>query len=421
MGKLYNRGGTWYADYFDRAGRRRRCSTRTSDSKVARVRLRELEMATTDRPAHETEALDAALTYFVDVACAGKPDGTISCYRQKSRHVSRLLGATPIGALKLESIERYIATRLGEGSHRHSVHKELVVLRGALASAKERERGGDPSVVPKFHAGYTPRAEYLTPDQFVRMIDHLLPPAPIRAKAKTLADREERLARRTLYCLLIALASPRRGELEALAWTDVDLGRGALRVPKGKTKPRAIAIHPVLRPWLESFGERAGWDGRVLEPWANVGRDMPAACKRAGVPRCTPNDLRRTFASWLVQAGESLLVVSRLLGHSSTRMVDLVYGQLDESTLSRAILRLPGVEALPCDAGVSRAVPNAGAGGAGGTSASPPSIRNSVEESFASTEKEVPRDGVEPPTRGFSGLASRAPKPSPRKRLLRAV
>ncbi len=51
---------------------------------------------------------------------------------------------------------------------------------------------------------------------------------------------------------------------------------------------------------------------------ANVGRDLPRACERAGVPRCTPNDLRRTFASWLVQAGESLLVVSRLLGHGST-------------------------------------------------------------------------------------------------------
>jgi len=129
-----------------------------------------------------------------------------------------------------------------------------------------------------------------------------------------------------------------------------------------------------------------------------MGRDLPAAAKRAGVPRVTANDLRRTFASWLVQAGVSLYVVSRLLGHKSTRMVELVYGQLDDATLAAAIGKLPG----GCDAGVSRAVPNSGAGGAGGASASPPAILNSVEESMNSSGSGVPRDGVEPPTRGFS-------------------
>jgi hypothetical protein len=49
----------------------------------------------------------------------------------------------------------------------------------------------------------------------------------------------------------------------------------------------------------------------------------------------------------------SLLVMSRLLGHSSTRMVDLVYGQLDEATLTAAISNLPG-----CDAGVTHRAPN---------------------------------------------------------------
>ena len=40
----------------------------------------------------------------------------------------------------------------------------------------------------------------------------------------------------------------------------------------------------------------------------------------------TPNDLRRTFASWLKQSGQDSLVVARLMGHTSTRMVELVYG-----------------------------------------------------------------------------------------------
>jgi integrase len=99
---------------------------------------------------------------------------------------------------------------------------------------------------------------------------------------------------RTLYVMLIALASPRRGEFEKLAWSDVDLARGTIRIPKGKTKSRVVPIHPYLRPWLEALRQD---DGPVIEPWGNDKRELARACGRAGVPRVTPNDLRGTFAT----------------------------------------------------------------------------------------------------------------------------
>ena len=126
----------------------------------------------------------------------------------------------------------------------------------------------------------------------------------------------------------------------------------------------------------------------------------------------TPNDLRLTFASWLVQARESLFVVATLLGHSSTRMVELVYGRLDHATLASAIAKLPGgpgsAPSAPsaanedCHAGVTHAVRNAGEHGIHGTTIAQAAIVNSVETALTSTESVVPRDGVEPPTRGFS-------------------
>jgi integrase len=417
MGKLYKRGDTYYADYCDRDGIRRRESTRTGDKEVARERLRGLELRTTDRAPHETEALADAIDYFVNVACAGKPAGTIRCYRQKGRHLARLIGGTPLDKLSREIVERYIAARLEEGSHRHSVHKELVVLRGTIKSARARDRfHGSMEVIPEFESGYVPRTTYLTADQFLALVPHLAPPAPANSKQATLDKRDRRAQQRALYCLLIAFASPRKGELEALTWEHVDFDRGMIRVPKGKTISRVIAIHPQLRPWLEGFGEMAGWTGPVTEPWTNVGRDLPAACKRAGVPVCTPNDLRRTFASWMIQAGVSNRIVARLLGHSTTRMVDLVYGQIDDATLSAAIMRLPG-----CDAGVSNRLPQSGTTGTTGHSPSTLTIVNSVEESTVSSGYVVPKDGVEPPTRGFSVLSEMAPKPVRRQRKLRAV
>lgn len=413
MGRLYKRGDTYYADYVDRAGQRQRTSTRTGDPKVARARLRDLELGTTDRAPHQTETLAVAVDYFTDVVHAGSPAGTRRCYEQKARHLSRLLGNELLDHLTREDYERYVATRIGEGANPHTVHKELVVLRGALRSAKERDRfHRGLEVVPKFDAQYTPRTTYLTPDQFYALCLELTPQRP-NLKPGPLARFERRRNNRALYVMLAALASPRRGELEALRWEHVDYARNVIRIPKGKTIGRVVAIHPVLRPWLEALHA----EGAIVEPWGNIVRDLAGACTRAGVPRVTLNDLRRTFASWLVQAGESLYVVSRLLGHKSTRMVEMVYGQLDDATLVAAIGRMPGA----CDAGVPHAGPQNGAAGTTGTGPLPLSIVNSVEESFGSPTCEVPRVGIEPTTRGFSGLKEMAPKSARPKAKLRAV
>ena len=65
----------------------------------------------------------------------------------------------------------------------------------------------------------------------------------------------------------------------------------------------------------------------------------------------SPNDLRRTFASWLKQAGVDSMVVAKLLGHTTSRMVELVYGHLNDATTSAAITKLP---APPAPASPSR-------------------------------------------------------------------
>jgi Phage integrase family len=55
------------------------------------------------------------------------------------------------------------------------------------------------------------------------------------------------------------------------------------------------------------------------------------------LPAVTANDLRRTFASLLVQAGTPLDVVARLLRHTSTAMVYRVYGQHTTESLEKLV------------------------------------------------------------------------------------
>jgi integrase len=110
------------------------------------------------------------------------------------------------------------------------------VLRGGLASGEARGvfHGVISKLVPKFRAKHVPRETYLTPEQFSRLLRNIVAPPHPNAKPETVAKVERRRINRTLYCVLIALASPRRGELEKLQREHVQLVRGAIMVAQGR-------------------------------------------------------------------------------------------------------------------------------------------------------------------------------------------
>jgi hypothetical protein len=139
-----------------------------------------------------------------------------------------------------------------------------------------------------------------------------------------------------------------------------------------------------------------------------IKRELARACARAGVPRVTPNDLRRTFATWLKQSDVDSAVVAAMMGHSSTAMVDRVYGKLDEASYRRAIARLPGgtAGAQPtqdpgCHAGVTPAEQAGGEHGTHGTGAVLQRAVDPVEESAVYEDRVVRAEGLEPSTSGL--------------------
>ncbi len=62
--------------------------------------------------------------------------------------------------------------------------------------------------------------------------------------------------------------------------------------------------------------------------------------KRAGLRYRKPHTLRHTFASMLIQAGESLAYVKEQLGHSSISITVDTYGHLIPGTNKAAVDRL---------------------------------------------------------------------------------
>jgi integrase len=398
VGRIYRRGDTWHAYYTDPKGVARRQSLRTQDREVARARLRQLELASTDPAAYSLQTLKGALDDLWS-AMATSPAATVGAYQQKARHLARVLGAeTPLTALTRDAVVGYVDKRLEEKSHPHTVHKEVVVLRRALTEAVVRRKwAGDPrAVVPSIKAQYRPRDTWLEPERAEKLLLELEP-------------------HRCLWALIAIYGGLRSSEVEGLRWRHIDLRRQTMLTPGRKTEGawRSNPLPPVLVAAFAAVGPGAP-DAPVVERWGNVRRDLRAALARAdgvpfrkpgpakagttkpdrAMPPISPNDLRRTFASWMVQAGVPLKVVARLLGHASTRMADRTYGHLADQNLRDAVEKL-------CAAGVQHKTSDL-------ASESPQADRVIAQNAKHLAQLVVPRDGIEPPTRGFSVRVSKA-------------
>lgn len=328
MQQLYQKtpGGTWYGRYYTLDGQRQQVCLRTKDRKAAAQRLRELERqpaAKADRTENSPSLLKV-LDEFLRHVKQRRSHGTYTMYDQKGRHLLRVFGPDrTIGSLTRDDVKAYVAQREVEGAHGGTVYKEVVALRQCLKYAlNEKLYHQDPrAIFPEVRNQYEPRTRYLTEAQADDLLGQLQP-------------------HRAWWVLVAVYTGMRRSELERLRVEDIDLEGKWIRVPGTKTKKakRVIPLPTALAKALPKFAPK---QGPVVQPWSWVGKGLADACKRAGVPRVSPNDLRRTFGSWLKQAGEDSLVVARLLGHSSTAMVERVYGHLGDANYRAAMKKLP--------------------------------------------------------------------------------
>jgi integrase len=319
VARIYKRPGSPYyqAEGRDAYGERWRKSTGQTDRIAAHQVAVQFErrMAAPDRPAKGSTLIEAIKGLARADKRAELSDATQSMHQQFTGHLLRVFG----GRFDLHTVGRavldgYADQRLEEGASRHTVHKELSCLRQCMRGA------GVPweaRWMPDLGDYYVPRERWLPRPEYEALLDALSP---------TRRD----------YVVAWCNTGMRRGELYRLTPGDIDVeGRRVfVRGKKGRRGARERWV-PLNASALEVFARRARWH-TPFPVWGNVLRDLPAACARAqlpgapkkGIPAATPNDLRRTFASWCANAGVSLLATARMMGHGSTRMVELVYARL---------------------------------------------------------------------------------------------
>ena len=152
-------------------------------------------------------------------------------------------------------------------------------------------------------------------------------------------------------------AGPRIGpsELFRLAWADVELAAGYMRMPnaaKGaKEDSRVVPIRddilPLLRAGREEDEERGcpwviHWQGRQVHC---IGHAWHKARKAAGITRrITPYSLRHAMPTEALEHGADVKAVAEVMGHADPTMLLRVYQHTRYRLKKKAVNAAPGLQ-----------------------------------------------------------------------------
>jgi integrase len=186
-----------------------------------------------------------------------------------------------------------------------------------------------------------------------------LEPSEVEVLLKAAEPPDDTIVRLDVYTGL------RRGELFALQWPDVDWGaggeggrlwvrrsiyQGAVTSPKTAHSERVVDVPQPILDDLAVYREM--WPpkdpgyvfrtatGKPLDPDNWYKRRFLPTLERAGLRRVGVHALRHTYASLLINQGESIKYVSRQLGHASIQITADLYGHLFRETSVAAMRRL---------------------------------------------------------------------------------
>lgn len=357
--------GEWWvfvAHHGRRRSRRigdRRAAERVASDLRARLQLGDLAVFADD----EHPALSAYAATWLDSYAPHLKPRTVELYRYLlKKHLEPALGALPLKEITRERARTLFAAKIAAGLSRASVLQVLGLLRAILNHAIEDGWiTSNPAVrLGRFYRGTTeaeaaPKVEPFTAGELAHLI--------ATCDAETPAW--------SAFLRTAAWTGLRQGEVLGLQWGDVDLAGGFLHVRrtiayrKGQLlagspksgKARKVDLAAPLADVLNARRLVAEADALVADreiiPWlftnaAGQPHDAMNVLHRwwgplleaAGVGHRRFHDLRHTFASLLIGAGESLAYVRDQLGHSSIKVTVDLYGHLVPGANRGAVDRL---------------------------------------------------------------------------------
>ena len=300
----FKRGGTWYADFVDEHGKRRKQSLRKLGVKteaqakvvesklIARAAEIKVGLATRDRnPNAYTNA--TARDWYLALPTIKRSENYKTLKWQLEKHITGRFADMRIELVKPGDVAAWLDEREEADKLKpRSVNNLRAYLSGMYTTLIERDMliGDNP-------VRRTKRRE--TEDPKPRLLPFTAPPVII--------DNASSKAWKLIF-LLASYQLMRRAEIRRLRKSDIDLERGTIIVRKSKNKKsRIIPIHPVVRVYLEELPEKTD----LVVPkaaWGDTAEVTRAALARGkfvvgeGVDACF-HSLRHTGASCAVECG----------------------------------------------------------------------------------------------------------------------
>jgi integrase len=314
---LFRRGDSiyWWTWYYQ--GKRRvRVSTQCTDRKAALVRAVELQRAGA-APAQPGEGATVSAALLAFVAEVGeRAESTIGAYDRRAEQVAKVIGGVLLVDLSAEHVRQYLAARSASKATKRA---ELTVLWMALKLARRRGwQAPHKEMIEVAIPGQTPKKERWLTDAEIDALCAKLP------------------WHRAEWVRVACWTGARREEVNALLREDVDPVAGTILI-RGTKTAKSRRVVPIPAPMLEWLKVRGPVPGPLVHRWPQPCQVITPACRKAGIPHCSPHDFRRTYASRLKQRGVDSLVVARLLGHTTGRLVDETYAHYDVGTLAQAV------------------------------------------------------------------------------------
>jgi integrase len=280
------------------------------------------------------------------------------------KHLTPVLGHLPLRELRPEHLQQFYTAQLARGMAPRTVRQLHTLLHGALAQAEKT--GLVARNVSRLTTPPRARVQERPTLSVTQMTQAVLPHLT-----------GERLG---VVIVLACGTGLRRGELLGLRWQDVDLSQALLQVrqalarlhapqagkktqlvmqaPKTAQSRRTIPLPAVCVQTLRQHRARQAEkkltlgpayrdqglvfcqeDGTPLNP-AAVNRCFTRALRRAGLPHLRLHNLRHTFATWMLELGESPKTVQTLLGHSTVATTLDLYSHVSLELEKQAVTRL---------------------------------------------------------------------------------
>jgi len=239
------------------------------------------------------------------------------------RHFERLIGKCNSRQISQNSIDKFVLER-GQEIKRTTLNKDIRNLRTFINWCREK----------RYLNGTIKIRELKEDERPVKSLND--------AQVKILMSVAKPYPTMKIRILLALGTGLRRGDVESLSISDIDFENNSIITSSRKTR-KSMGARPVSTTVMTELSkyvceldpgqEKLFNDNFSYKRWRKL-------CQKAGLADLKFHDLRKTFGSMLAQNGISTAVTQKLLEHSSSRLTNKVYTNVDP-VLRHAVEQIP--------------------------------------------------------------------------------